>query len=453
VTVHPLYGKIVSRRYGENIYKKVLEEIRYRAETGKYIVRGFGYSGKLPDFDDLLLVPVHGLGTRAPVDQYREKVDTTVVIGKGMVKKPLVLKTPVMIGAMSYGATSREFKLACAKAANEVGTASNTGEGGMVTEKTEDGGIRWLEYEYTKPNGYLMVQFASGRWGVCIEYLLNSDAIEVKYGQGAKPGFGGHLLGEKVTEEIAYTRGIPKGTDCLSPARHLDIRSIDDLKKVIKIIRDIVGYEKPVGIKLGPGNAYKEVYAAAQCDIDFLAIDGKYGGTGASPQHAIQGLGLPTIAIIPQADKALRDAGVRDQVTLIALGGFRDGADVAKALALGADAVALVSAIEIAAGCIMCGMCATGRCPVGICTQDPELRKKIGGGKGLDQAAKWIANYMHAVTKEVAQLAAACGHKSVREFEPEDLRAITLEASAIAGVKLAGIDDYVLPKWKEIRGK
>ena len=445
---HPLYNKIVVKRYQENIYYAVRDEIKYRAETGKYIIRGFGYSGKLPDFDDLLLVPVHGLGTRAPVDQYREKVDTTVVIGKGMVKKPLKLATPILIGAMSYGATSREFKLACAKAANTVGTATNSGEGGQVMEKQPDGSIKWLEFEYSKPNGYLVVQFASGRWGVSLEYLVNSDAIEVKYGQGAKPGFGGHLLGEKVLDEIAYTRGIPKGTDCLSPARHLDIRSLDDLKKIIKVLRDIVGYEKPIGIKLGPGNVYKEVYTAAQCDIDFIAVDGKYGGTGASPQHAIQGLGLPTLACIPAAVRALKDAGVRENVALIALGGFRDGVDVAKALALGADAVALVSAIEIAAGCIMCGQCATGKCPVGICTQDPELRKKIGGGKGIDEAAKWIANYMKAVTKEIAQLAAACGHKSVREFNKEDLRAITIEAAAIAGVKLAGLEDYVLPQWK-----
>ncbi len=445
---HPLYNKIVVKRYQENIYFPVKDEIRYRAETGKYIIRGFGYAGKLPDFDDLLLVPVHGLGTPAPVDQYRESVDTTVVIGKGMVKRPLRLSTPIMIGAMSYGATSREFKLACAKAANMVGTASNSGEGGQVMEKLSDGSIKWLEYEYTKPNGYLVVQFASGRWGVSIEYLLNSDAIEIKYGQGAKPGFGGHLLGEKVTEEIAYTRGIPKGTDCLSPARHLDIRNLDDLKKLVKILRDIVGYEKPIGIKLGPGNVYKEVYAAAQCDIDFIAVDGKYGGTGASPQHAIQGLGLPTLACIPAAVKALKDAGVRDSVALVMLGGFRDGVDVAKALALGADAVALVSAIEIAAGCVMCGQCSTGRCPAGICTQDPELRKRIGGGKGIDEAAKWIANYMKAVTKEIAQLAAACGHRSVREFNKEDLRAVTIEAAAIAGVKLAGLEDYVLPHWK-----
>ncbi|RLF11447.1 MAG: FMN-binding glutamate synthase family protein, partial [Thermoprotei archaeon] len=304
------------------------------------------------------------------------------------------------------------------------------------------------EYEYVKPNGYLLVQFASGRWGVSVEYLINSDGIEIKYGQGAKPGFGGHLLGEKVTDEVAYTRGIPKGTDCLSPARHVDIRTVDDLKRVINILRDIVGYEKPIGVKLGPGNVRREVNAATQCDVDFIAIDGKYGGTGASPQQAIQSLGLPTLAIISAAVQALKDAGVREDVALIAMGGFRDGADVAKALALGADAVAMVSAIEIAAGCTMCGQCSTGNCQAGICTQDPELRKRLGGGKGIDQAAQWIVNFTHSVTKEVSQLAAACGHKSVKEFNKEDLRAITVEAAAIAGVKLAGLEDYVLPQWK-----
>jgi glutamate synthase domain-containing protein 2 len=447
MSTHPLYAKIASKRYGETPYKEVWEEIRYRAETGKYIIRGFGYSGRLPHFDDLLIVPAH-LAPPAPVDTYREKVDTSVVIGGGMVEKPVKLQTPVLIAAMSYGATSREFKLACAKAANMTGTATNTGEGGMVFTVKDNGEIEYTEYQYTKPNGYLAVQFASGRWGVSIDYLLNSDIIEVKYGQGAKPGMGGHLLGEKVTEEIARTRGIPVGTDCLSPSRHMDIRSLEELKKVIGIIRDVIGYEKPVGIKFGPGRVYKDVYMAAQCDIDFVAVDGKYGGTGASPDHAIQNVGLPTIAIIPAADRALRDAGVRDSVTLIALGGFRDGGDVAKALALGADAVALASAIEIAAGCTLCGQCSLGKCAVGICTQDPELRKRFGGGKGIDQGALWISNYIHAVTKEVAQIAAAIGHKSIKEFNKEDLRAITVEAAAISGVKLAGLEDYVLPQWK-----
>ena len=443
---HPLYPKIATKRYSENIYKSAVDDIRFKAETGKYIVRGFGYAGRLPHFDDFLFVPAH-IAPPEPIDIYRESVDTTVVIGKGRVKKPLVLKTPVLIGAMSYGATSREFKLACAKAANITGTASNTGEGGMVTTRKGDS-IEWTEYEYTKPGGYLIVQFASGRWGVSVDYLLHSDAIEIKYGQGAKPGMGGHLLGEKVTEEIARARGIPVGTDCLSPARHLDIRSLDDLKKIVKILRDIVGYDKPIGLKLGPGRVYKDVYMAVQADIDYIAIDGKYGGTGASPDPAIQNVGLPTIACIPPAIKAFKDAGVYGDVQLIMLGGFRDGGDVAKALALGADAVAMVSAIEIAAGCVMCGMCSIGRCPVGICTQDPELRKKLGGGKGIDQAAEWIANYIKAVTKEVAMIAAAVGHKSIREFNPEDLRALTIEAAAMTGVKLAGLEDYVLPQWK-----
>lgn len=222
-----LYAKITTRRYSENLYKQSLDEIRYKAITGRYVVRGFGYSGRLPHFDDLLLVPAH-LAPPTPLDSYREKADVTVSIGKGMVEKPVFLNTPIMIGAMSYGATSREFKLACAKAANETGTASNTGEGGMMTTRLPDGTVEWTEYEYTKPNGYLVVQFASGRWGVSVDYLLHSDMIEVKFGQGAKPGMEGHLLAEKVTKKIAETRGMPEGTDCLSPARHLDIRCLDD---------------------------------------------------------------------------------------------------------------------------------------------------------------------------------------------------------------------------------
>jgi len=223
---------------------------------------------------------------------------------------------------------------------------------------------------------------------------------------------------------------------------------LDDLKKVIKILRDIVGYEKPIGVKLGPGRIYDDVKLVAEYDIDFVAIDGKYGGTGASPDYTIQNVGLPTIAAIPAAVKALKDAGVREDVTLIVIGGIRDGGGVAKALALGADAVAMVSAIEIAAGCIMCGLCSTGRCPVGITTQDTELRKKLANGKGIDEAARWISNFINAVTKEVAQITGALGHSSIRELNREDLRAITLEAAAMAGVKLSGLEDYISAHWK-----
>ena len=414
--------------------QNIVEKIRYMAKTGRYIVRGYGFMGNQIHFDDFILVPAQ-LAEPVPVDFYRENVDVEVVIGEGRVKKPLRLKTPVMIAAMSYGATSKEFKLACAKAANMVGTASNTGEGGMVIEHTEDG-IRWIEYEYTKPNGALIVQFASGRWGVNVDYLLHSDAIEIKIGQGAKPGMGGHLLGEKVTKEIALARGVPEGTDILSPARHLDVRSRDDLKHLVAIIRDIVDYEKPIIIKLGPGRVYKDVKIAVEADVDAIAVDGSVGGTGAAPEPAIQGLGLPTPVAISEAVKALKDCGVYGDVKLIALGGIRDGVDVVKALALGADAVAMASAIEIAAGCQVCGMCHTGRCPVGICTQDPKLRRRLN----IDLTARKIANFLNAVTREVKMLTAAMGHRSIRELSKEDLRALNVSASLMTGVKLAGLE-------------
>ena len=350
---------------------------------------------------------------------------------------------------MSYGQTSREFKLACAKAANMAGTASNTGEGGSVVT-VRGGEVEYTEYLLTKPNGYLIAQFASGRWGVSVDYLLHCDAIEIKIGQGAKPGMGGHLMGEKVTEEIARARGIPVGTDCLSPARHLDVKSLDDLKALVRILRDVVDYEKPIGIKLGPGRVYKDVYMACQADVDYVAVDGKLGGTGASPDHVTQSVGLPTIAVIAPAVKAMKDAGVYGDVKLVVMGGIRNGGDVAKALALGAHAVAMASAIQIAAGCVLCGQCTVGKCPAGICTQDPELRKRFAKGKGVDEGARLIANFIRATTREVAQIAAALGHRSLAEFSREDVRAVTLEAAALAGVKLAGIDDYFPATWKKI---
>jgi len=415
----------------------VVEDIHHKALTGKYTLRGYGTARQLPNFDDLVVVPAQ-LAPPAPLDKYREACDVTVVIGEGRVSKPLRLQTPIMIAAMSFGATSREFKLACAKAANLVGTAHNSGEGGAIPE----------EYEYVKPNGYYIVQFASGRWGVNLDYLVKADGIEVKIGQGAKPGMGGHLLGEKVTEAISKVRGLPVGTDALSPARFYDALDKDDLKKIVQILRDVVDYEKPIIIKLGPGRIYKDVKIAAEADVDAIAIDGMEGGTGCSPEIAIQHAGIPTIGVLPPAVKALKDAGVYGDIKLILLGGIRNGADVYKALALGADAVAVASAIEVAAGSRACFQCYTGRCPYGITSQDPALRKRLN----VDKTAERIANWIHAATEEVKILTMLSGHTSIKELSREDLRAITVDAAAITGVKLIGIEDYVLPQWERYFG-
>jgi len=440
-----------SERFSRGLWTfQAIEEIHYKAETGKYLLRGFGTMGLMPHFDNLVIVPAQ-LHPPAPKDKYREECKMDVVIGEGRVKKPLKLKIPVMFAAMSYGAISREAKMALSIATAKMGIAACTGEGGSFPEeyylvhgyKNEEDFKRGKKtYE---PGGQLIVQWASGRWGVSIDYLNRSDAIEIKIGQGAKPGMGGHLLGEKVTEEIAKTRGIPVGTDCLSPCRHYDIFNVEeDLKKQIALLRDVTNYEKPIIVKLGPGRVYKDVKLAAEAGADAIAIDGAQGGTGAAPEMAIQAAGIPTIGCIPPAVKALEELGLREEVKLIVMGGIRSGADAVKALALGADCVAIASAALIAMGCRVCTQCLRGRCPYGITSQDPELRKRLQPEK----AAERLVNFLKAMAEEIKMLTMLSGHDDIHQLSKEDLRALDINVAAITGVKLAGLEEQVLEKWK-----
>jgi len=434
--------------YSRGIWtSRVVEEIQTKAESGKYFTRGFGALRLLPHFDSFLIVPAQ-LAAPAPLDKYREECDVEVVIGEGRVKKPLRMKLPVMIAAMSYGAISKPAKLAISIAAAKAGTMISTGEGGsFADEELLVHGYRNKE-DFEKgvktwsPGGCLVVQWSTGRWGADLNYILKADAIEIKIGQGAKPGMGGHLLGEKVTEEVAKIRGIPVGTDCLSPARHLDILDVrEHLKKQVDVLRNMTGYEKPVIIKLGPGRVYKDVKLAVEAGVDAVEIDGMYGGTGASPEQTTQHAGLPTIACIPLAVRALKELGVYHDVKLVIMGGITSGADAVKAIALGADAVGMASAIEIAMGCRTCFACQAGKCPVGITTQDPELKARLIP----ETAAQRVVNFLSVTKEEIRTLTMLAGHSSIKELSKEDLRALSVDASAISGVKLVGFEGHVLP--------
>jgi len=417
-----------------------VEEIRYKAQTGKYLLRGFGALKPLPHFDDFLIIPAQ-LSPPAPLDKYREKCDIKVVIGEGRVKRPVVMEIPIMISAMSYGAISKEAKIATEIAAANTGTLIGSGEGGSFSgEELIVHGYR-NEEDLKKgvkahgPGGYFAVQWSTGRWGVNLDYLLKADVVEVKIGQGAKPGMGGHLLGEKVKGEIAEIRGLPEGTAALSPARHLDVLDVKEhLKQMVETLKDITDYEKPIIVKLGPGRVYEDVRLAAEAGADAVAIDGKYGGTGASPEPTTQHAGLPTIACISPAVKALKDLGLYGDVKLMVMGGVMSGADAVKAIAMGADAVAMSSAIMVAMGCHTCFSCHTGKCPMGIATQDPELRARLNP----EIAAKGATNFLKATTEEIKMLTMLAGHSSIKELSKEDLRALTSDVAAITGVKLAG---------------
>jgi glutamate synthase domain-containing protein 2 len=422
-----------------------VEEIHHKALTGGYLLRGFGTMGPLPHFDQIVVVPSQ-LAAEPPKDKYREECVMEVVIGEDTCEKPLRLQYPVIFPAMSFGALSREAKLALAIAAAKMGIAGNTGEGGVVEEEPyySHGYIDKEETEKKwEPGGYLVVQWSTGRWGVSADFVRAGDAVEVKIGQGAKPGMGGHLLGAKVTEEIAAVRGIPVGSDALSPCRYYDVLTFEDLKKQVAFLRDITNYEKPIWIKLGPSRPYDDVRLAAEAGVDAISLDGIAGGTGASPDLVTQGAGIPTIACIPPAVRALKDLGLHRKVKLFALGGIRNGLDAVKALAMGADGVGFGTAAEIAMGCRACMACHKGNCPYGITSQKPELRARLDP----EEAAQRLANFVKATVEEIKILTMLSGHSDIKDLSEEDLRAVDPNTAAITGLKLIGYERR-MPWWE-----
>ncbi len=397
----------------------IVDDIQQKADLGHHIVRGMGAKRYFPHFDDLVFLCAQT--SRPPIDHYREPCNTEVILGNRFAERPLKLRAPIIIGAMSFGAISKEAKIAIAKAASKIGIPVNTGEGGMLPEERENASI-------------LIAQYASGRFGVSARYLQLADAIEIKIGQGAKSGQGGLLLGEKVSEEIAKIRGIPVGTDAISPARHLDIVGPEDLKMKIEQLREITDWKVPIMVKYSAGRVFDDVKIAAKAGADIVVVDGKQAGTGAAPDVVLEQAGMPTLPALVEANRALMEAGLRDEVGLVVSGGIRNGADVAKAMALGADAVAMATPVLIAMGCTVCSLCNTGQCPRGIATQDPELRRRLN----VEVAAVRIENFLRATIEEVEMLAQLLGKTDIRNFEPEDLRALTLDVSSITGVKLVG---------------
>lgn len=416
-------GPTGARNVGGGWNSSTVQEIQQKARTGKHLVRGCGTTRKLPTFDDLILLSA-GL-SRMPVDTYREDAVTRTVLGARHARKPLVIETPIMIAPMSYGAISKEAKVALSMGSARVGTAMNNGEGGLLPEERA--------HSYRQ-----IIQVCPSRFGFSLHTLEQADAIELVFGIGAKPGLSGHLMAEKMTAEIAAFRGLPPGIDLASHPRHGDIFGADDLPVKLAELREITNYEKPIFLKVGAGRVYEDVKIAAKVGVDGIVIDGMQGGTGAGPKIAIDHLGMPTLAAVVQATRALEDMGVKDEVNLIIAGGIRDGADVAKAIALGADAVYVGTGALVAMGCTVCLQCEKGECEFGIGTQKPELRERLE----IKLASQRVANYLTAMTNELVIMAKACGKSNVHNLEREDLRAVSLEACAMTGIPFVG-SDYV----------
>ncbi len=418
---------------------EVNAEIRRAAATGIYDIRGGGAKRKLPHFDDLLFLGASV--SRYPLEGYRERCDTNVVLGTRYAKNPIELDIPITIAGMSFGSLSGPAKEALGRGATMAGTSTTTGDGGMTEE--ERGHSEKLVYQYLP-----------SRYGMNPDDLRRADAIEVVVGQGAKPGGGGMLLGQKITERVAQMRNLPEGIDQRSACRHPDWTGPDDLEIKILELREITGWQVPIYVKVGGARPYFDTTLAVKAGADVVVLDGMQGGTAATQDVFIEHVGQPTLACIRQAVRALQDLGMHRKVQLIVSGGIRSGADVAKALALGADATSIGTAAMIAIGdndpkweaeYNKLGTTAgayddwhEGNDPAGISTQNPELMARLDP----QEAGRRLRNYLKVMTLEAQTLARACGKSHLHNLEPEDLCALTLEAAAMAQIPLAGTDWY-----------
>jgi glutamate synthase domain-containing protein 2 len=424
--------------------RHTIDYIQRASATGLYEIRGMGAKRKLPHFDDLLLLGASL--SRYPLEGYREKCATRTVLGSRFAKRPLELDIPITIAGMSFGALSANVKESLGRAASAVGTSTTTGDGGMTDEER-------------RSSKYLVYQCLPSRYGFNPDDLRRADAIEVVIGQGAKPGGGGMLLGQKVNPRVAKMRTLPEGVDQRSASRHPDWTGPDDLAIKIRELREITDWQKPIYVKVGATRVFHDVKLAVHSGADVVVVDGMQGGTAATQLAFIEHVGIPTLAAVRQAADALEDLNMTGVVQLIVSGGIRSGADAAKALALGADAVSIGQGILVSLGCNsssymhkgqhidvtaeytalgtrpgMCHHCHTGRCPVGVTTQDAILEQRLE----VETGAHRVRNYLKTLTMELTMLARACGKQDVHHLEREDLVALTVESAAMAGVPLAG---------------
>jgi glutamate synthase domain-containing protein 2 len=417
---------------------EVIRDITKQAETGGVLLTGMGNDKPYPIYWDHLLLNASQV-TNPSIDPLREPMELrtylgkkpdAIVVGNHEPKKipfpQLKLELPILFSALSYGAVSYNVQQALARAATEMGTYWNTGEGGLH---------RGL-YKYG-PN--TIVQVASGRFGVHPEYLEAAAAIEIKIGQGAKPGIGGHLPGEKVDGEVSKTRMIPKGTDAISPAPHHDIYSIEDLSQLIYALKEATNYEKPVSVKIAAvHNSAAIASGMVRAGADIVALDGMRGGTGAAPKVIRDNVGIPIELAIASVDARLRQEGIRNQVSIIAGGGFRRSSDIIKAIALGADAVYIATSALVAMGCRVCQKCYTGICNWGIATQDPYLTKRLNP----DIATRRLINLLRAWDHEIKEMLGGMGINAIESLRGNrlHLRAVDLTEKEleVLGVRIAG---------------
>jgi len=423
----------------KNWCQKTINEIYLQAGSGGVLLSSMGNPETYPVYFDKILLNASQV-TNPSIDPLREPMETRVSLGMkprdierdesgriiNNLSPRLSLSMPVMFSAMSYGSISYNAHESLARAAEETGILYNTGEGGLHEDF----------YKYGKNT---IVQVASGRFGVHTEYLNSGAAIEIKMGQGAKPGIGGHLPGTKIVGDISKTRMIPEGSDAISPAPHHDIYSIEDLRQLVYSLKEATKYKKPIIVKIAAVHNVTAIASGiARSGADIIAIDGFRGGTGAAPTRIRDHVGIPVEVALAGVDQRLRDEGIRDNVSIIAGGSIRSSADVVKAVALGADAVYIASAALIALGCHLCRSCHAGKCNWGIATQIPELTKRLNPDIGY----KRLVNLMKAWQHEIMEMMGGMGINSIESLKGNRLmlRGIGLSEKEleILGIRHAG---------------
>ncbi|HIF5300130.1 TPA: glutamate synthase-related protein, partial [Clostridioides difficile] len=383
--------------------EKHMDIIHEMAVTGKSIIEPMRTKLPVISWDDILIMGAQL--NPLPLNEHDE-VNTTTIIGK-KAKKPMIIENPVYISHMSFGALSKELKIALAKGAAQNKTAMCSGEGGILPEEKE------ASYKY-------IFEYVPNKYSVTEENLKNSDAIEIKIGQGTKPGMGGHLPGEKVTEEIAKVRNKPVGQDVISPSCFEEIQSKEDLKKLVDELRE-VSEGRPIGVKISAGHIEKDMEFIAYAKPDFVTIDGRGGATGASPKLLKDATSIPTIFALYRARKYIDTHGL--DIDLVITGGLRISTDFAKAIAMGADAVAIASSALMAAACQQYRICGSGKCPVGVATQDEELRKRLH----IENSANRVANFLNVSLEELKTFARISGHKDIHDLSVDDLYTVNSE--------------------------
>lgn len=403
------------KRSGEDDqFYQGLVDIKDIANSGKSVVRPMGSLKELPfSFNDLHFVPAQV--AKIPLNK-EDEVNTEVSIGPKS-KRPLKLQSPIIVSGMSYGSVSRNVRMVISRTASKLGTGFNSGEGGIIEEELEAA-------------DYMIGQYATGRFGIDEGSMLSRvAAVEIRFGQGAYPGKGSYLPADKMTEDIARVRGLKEGEAAYSPAHHPDINSPQQVKEKVDWLRKI--NDGPVGAKIGCGNVEEDIRALMDAGVDYIALDGFSGGTGATTYHIRENVGIPILSALPRAYNYLSEMGVKYKISLIAGGGLRTSADFAKCLALGADAVYIGTSALIAINCEQHRVCHTGLCPTGVTTHKPELMKQLD----IEEGIKKLSNFITVSTEEMADFARAVGKDDVSKLNANDLVSMNKDLAEITGVK------------------